>query len=149
MNFVFLPVWLAALCVGVNFVRARLSGWHRLEQSYGATAEPKGEVFCSTSALIGRIRYDNCLTLFVSDEGLFIKPWPILPLFHPPLLIPWHAIAPLLERKHLRTKSFSTTLSIGDEHSVKLVLYSVAASEEIQAQMNSRVAEVEDSPWSS
>lgn len=33
--------------------------------------------------------YNSCLTMTVSEKGLFVRPWLIFRLAHKPLLIPW------------------------------------------------------------
>jgi hypothetical protein len=37
--------------------------------------------------------YGNCLTVGANEDGLYLATFPLFPLGHPPLLIPWDEVS--------------------------------------------------------
>ena len=70
-----------ALLVVAGFVSARLmgslfkrrSGYARLAVLYPAIAPPEGSVLRAQTVQFGAVRYTRCVTVGVTDDGLFFK----------------------------------------------------------------------------
>ncbi len=88
-----------ALWCGVCLLLSRVSGWHRLAQLYPGTATPGGQPFGPMGVLMGLARYKGCVVCHTGPEGLHLGVLRIFQLGHPPLLIPWSAIAVTRLRK--------------------------------------------------
>ena len=88
---VFSLIWM-----GVLILLSRMGGWHGLAREFPATgriqdANSKMHRWCS--ARLGLFaNYNNCLTLIVSDNGLYMRTNIFLRFAHRPLLIPRPAI---------------------------------------------------------
>lgn len=67
-----------------------LSGWNELAKRYPAKDPPAGETFRWQSAKFGWLSYNNALWITAGQEGLDIRPFWLLRVGHPLLLIPWH-----------------------------------------------------------
>lgn len=85
----FIPFFVVAMWVAVEFVISSTGGWMRLARSYATTRDPGGTRFGPLSAKIGWASYSNILYLWVSPEGLYMRMMFLFRLFHPTLLIPW------------------------------------------------------------
>jgi hypothetical protein len=68
---------------------SRISGWQQLASRYATHRLPAGRRFAWQSARLGWLGYNNCMSMHASVDGLFIQPWAVFRLAHPPLLIPW------------------------------------------------------------
>ncbi len=71
---------------------ARFGGWMRLAERYRATRPPIGKKFSWQSLRLNSVSYNNCLTIYVSAEGLYLRASWLLRSGHPDLLIPWPEI---------------------------------------------------------
>jgi hypothetical protein len=80
-----------ALWSGFTFLLAALGGWRRLAETYPALDDPAGRSHSFESARIGRIDYENCLTLHATPRGLRLAAGFLFRVGHPPLFIPWEA----------------------------------------------------------
>ena len=89
--FVFVIVWLF-----VTGLLAFASGWRFLAAHHRANGTTIGRTFYFVSASIGDswfpVRYRNCLTFAVSEQGFFVEPILILRFLSPRLFIPWSAV---------------------------------------------------------
>jgi hypothetical protein len=75
------------------FVLSKIGGWAALTQRFRATEPFYGESWGWQSAKFrGWCNYNNCLTVGVSQEALYLSVMIPFRLFHPPLLIPWREI---------------------------------------------------------
>ena len=88
----FVVFWCALSCL-----ISLIGGWHALARRYRARGPLEGTTFWFVSMLLGQgIRtasYGGCLFVQLSEHGIAMVIFPLLRLFHPPLLIPWSAIA--------------------------------------------------------
>jgi len=75
----------------VGWILSRMSGWQKLAEVYPARTPPNGEKF-NTYGLVGKVRYNGCLYVFVSHEGLYMSVMFLFSTGHEPLFIPWDAI---------------------------------------------------------
>src|SRR6185436_11488304 len=72
---------------------ASLGGWPSLAREYGTATAFTGTRWGSETAwLRGWTRYKSCLTVGVDASGLFVAPFVLFRLRHPPLLIPWEDV---------------------------------------------------------
>ncbi len=83
----------------VLFLLTHLSGWHKLAEKYGYQATFSGKKFSMCTGFVGMVRYKNCLTIGVSQEGLYLNVFFVFRLGYPPLLIPWSDISRFEEKK--------------------------------------------------
>ena len=75
-------------------VFARISNLHKLAARYPATEPPQGTPLRKQTVQIGPVRFRRCVTLQVSDTGLYL--WVRPPLSrHPPVQVPWTEITPV------------------------------------------------------
>jgi hypothetical protein len=94
------PVVFAGAWFGLSGILSILGGWHTLAQSYRA---PGG--FIPTAADRFRfksiqlkahpfapVNYGSCVTVGITEQGLYLAALPIFRFMHPPLLIPWREI---------------------------------------------------------
>jgi hypothetical protein len=91
-----LPLFLPVMFVGVAALLAHLGGWAELAKRYPGPGPEDGKRFSFSSASIGTglpVNYAHCLFVRVGRSGLGL--WMLFPfrLFHPPLFIPWTAVA--------------------------------------------------------
>ncbi|MEP0943225.1 MAG: hypothetical protein ABJH63_00755 [Rhizobiaceae bacterium] len=81
---------------GVLTLLARMGGWHGLAHEFPATGRVQGansklHRWCSARLSLF-VNYNNCLTMIVSDRGLYMRTNIFLRFAHRPLLIPREAI---------------------------------------------------------
>jgi hypothetical protein len=81
------------------------------------------------------VSYNNCLTIGVTDEGLYLAVFPLFRPGHPPLLIDWSALGPFTMRKLLWATRYVTTIQIDRADEVRLEIYSKEAVSEIMARL--------------
>jgi hypothetical protein len=89
-------IWLVPLLLCVWCALCALlawgGGWSKLARHYRAQGRPAGRKFWMQSARFGWVDYNNCLTILVCDDGLYLAVWPPFRFAHPPLLLPWSAL---------------------------------------------------------
>ena len=85
--FVFAAFWCFVLMI-ISFV----GGWHSLAGTFRATQPPSGRKFSGESGRLGWANYNGVLTVYVSQEGLYLSVMVLFKPWHPVLLIPWSAI---------------------------------------------------------
>jgi len=94
--FVLIPVtWTLSF-----YLAARMSGWIELAAKYVAARMPDGDLFTWQS--MGTFRmggYNNCIRFVVSEKGLYIAVQRPFGSFHDPLLIPWHDLVWVADKK--------------------------------------------------
>jgi hypothetical protein len=82
----------AGLWLLIPLLLARLGGWSRLAERFPAPGPANGTAFRWQSARLGLINYNNCLTIHISPEGLYLAVTALLRAGHWPVLIPWKDI---------------------------------------------------------
>jgi hypothetical protein len=88
-----------------------ITGWGALAGRYPAQTVPRGTTFRLASLGTCRLGgYNNALTAVVSDQGLYFSVFSIFRLGHPPMLIPWEAVAEVTEGKILNQTVTSIVL---------------------------------------
>lgn len=70
---------------------SKMSGWQKLAEAFPARTPPSGQKF-ATSGTVGRAKYNGCLYVFVSHDGLFLSVMFLFSPGHKPLFVPWSAI---------------------------------------------------------
>ena len=90
-----LAVTLLAI-VGMLRIFGRVSGLNRLAQAYPALSTPAGPTLAGRTVQIGAVRYRRCVTVHVSDAGLYLWVRPVLSR-HQPILIPWSEVKQVRE----------------------------------------------------
>lgn len=120
----------------VCFILSHLGGWAALGKRFGADRAPIGRVFSGQSAQLRRFcNYNNCLTVIVSEEGFYVRVWPMFRLGHPPLLIPWKELHDPKERRILWYRS--VTFGIGSPEIGRITI-----SKKVSDTFPARVTEV-------
>lgn len=72
-------------------------GWSKLSRKYTARMSPHGTRFGWLSGHVGKTDFSSTLTIWIAEEGLYLRPGLLFRLFHPALLIPWDKIAQVNE----------------------------------------------------
>ncbi len=80
LGLVFLALYLAKSMGGTT------GGWQRLLEVYASDGAPPGETVKRQSIQIGAVTYKNCVTLGVTDQGLYVS------LRQKTVRIPWGEI---------------------------------------------------------
>jgi hypothetical protein len=91
------PIFFVGLWLFVVTILSAVGGWAALAGRYPALAEPSGEAYRNSSGSLWRaplpVNYNYILLVHVGDDGIGLAThWPFRHR-HPPLLIPWQAIA--------------------------------------------------------
>lgn len=89
----FVLVTLVGVFAIIGFVVGRVSGWTAIARQYRRDDPPPGQVLRFRSGRFGAIDYSACLTIRICPEGLALAMSPILRAGHPPLFLPWSALA--------------------------------------------------------
>jgi hypothetical protein len=82
-----------ALAATVIYVLSRYSGWQSLASHYPLrkpAPEPKTKF--GFGVFRGWIGYNGGLIVSSDSDGLYLRTWPYLLAFHPPVFIPWSEI---------------------------------------------------------
>jgi hypothetical protein len=74
--------------IGIITLVAHLSGWATLARHYRTQEEMPSDALHWRSAMIGISRYNRVLTVAVTEEYIFLKPFVLFSFSHPPLRIP-------------------------------------------------------------
>lgn len=112
---IFISTW----CV-VFTLLARLGGWSQLARHFGAERQPQGKAFRLQSGKVGWVNYNNCWTIILTPNALYLAmPW-IFGFQHPPLLIPWSELHNLSEKK-IMFRSFAVA-DVGNPVTARLTL---------------------------
>ena len=96
-------MYVAGWCL-VMKILSLMSGWDRLCKQFAFSGIFEGDVKRFQSMRIRWVRWNNALDLGVNSMGVFIAPFILLRIFHPPIVIPWS------EFKVEETKSFGASV---------------------------------------
>lgn len=90
-----------------------LLAWGRLASEYRAP-DPAGlpVQLRIDRARLGVVGYNGVIKAGASPQGLALRAAWLFGVGHPPLLVPWRAIAPIRTRKVLWTTYYSTTIGM-------------------------------------
>jgi hypothetical protein len=77
------------LWCGVSFMLARIGGWSSLAARYRTDNRPEGKAFYMQGGRIGMVIYSACLTIHVTEGGMYLAVFPLYRIGHPCLFIPW------------------------------------------------------------
>jgi hypothetical protein len=97
----------AAIWIAVVALISIAGGWHALARRYAARDLPTGtgESFRFASLSIGRgklpANYGGVIFARLGPRGLHLSVFPVFRPMHPPLLIPWSAVAEATREKFL------------------------------------------------
>lgn len=116
-----IPVFLIGLLfsIGIFFILPNISGWKKLAKDYRVYRTPE-KLSHMVSGKMGGVRYNGVLTVGISSEGLYLKPFFLFSLGHPPILLPWNIIY-LVEKKKALIGDFYK-LDIGSPRITTLLL---------------------------
>ena len=90
----------------------QLSGYDGLAERYPADREPEGPAYAMQTVQIGPVRYRRCVTVHVSDQGLYLQPRFFLARY-PAILIPWDQVVRVQPSK-IYAWSQARLLAIGE-----------------------------------
>lgn len=107
--------------VGMLRVFGRVSGLNRLGQVYPAPGAPAGPVLAGQTVQIGTVRYRRCVTVNVSDAGLYLWARPILTR-HQPILIPWSEVRQVQETMLYWQRAMRLSIGAPEVGSVTLLM---------------------------
>ena len=95
----FVVLFIGGMWIVIPSLLSRVGGWSRLAERFRASHPPNGKKFGGQSVRLNLVSYNNCLTIYVSEEGLFLHMTPVFRTGHPDLLIPWREIHdPVVQR---------------------------------------------------
>ena len=88
------PYEISALAVlgvmAAMYFTAKLTGWQDLARSYRSQQPFRGKKWhCQSARMRSGSNYDNCLTVGVDEQGLYLSPFFPFSIGHAPLFIPW------------------------------------------------------------
>jgi hypothetical protein len=88
-----LLVFFVLLWMTVGLMLAQLSGWAELARHYRSIKPFEGDKWRFRSARMRwTARYNNCLTVGASPQGLYLAVLFLFRIGHPPLEIPWQDV---------------------------------------------------------
>ena len=126
---VFLPI--VPLWCGVCFVIAQITGWATLARRFRATSPPPPQTWNrQTTRMRWSARYGRCLTVGADPAGLYLAPFFLYRVGHPPLLLPWPEVSVRRRWKVLFLRYVE--LQLGREEQIPLRI-SGALADRIQA----------------
>ncbi|MCI1185996.1 hypothetical protein MON38_01090 [Hymenobacter sp. DH14] len=108
-----------------------LAGWQRLAQ-YQVPAPLPGPRTSLGWAQLNGVRYQSVIRAGTQAEGLALEAFFLFQVGHPPLLIPWAAIGPVLTEKAFWSTYYSTTIRT-DGGSVSFRFANDRLAQELQA----------------
>ena len=89
----FLVVFPLMWCL-VTGLLSVMGGWQRLAQTFAAGNRPvTGQARHGLNGMVGWVSYRFVLTVHVAPDGFYLSVMPLFRFAHPPLFIPWTAIA--------------------------------------------------------
>ncbi len=94
--------------------RVAQGGWADLVPKYSAPRVPFGKKLGAVSGWFPRSRYQSSLAVWLSPDGLFIRPMILFRGFHPALLIPWTSVTSVSEEKEFMSKWTVVELDVED-----------------------------------
>ncbi|WP_035601585.1 hypothetical protein [Haloferula sp. BvORR071] len=110
----------------VVWIISILGGWARLGRDYTARNKPLGPDFSMLSLQIAPMTgYNNCLQVTFCAQGIYMVPFLIFRVGHPPLLIPWSKVGPIQTRNFLWMRTDFFPIEVAGK-SLKLYLKSNA-----------------------
>ncbi|MFW6158813.1 MAG: hypothetical protein ACOC8E_05590 [Planctomycetota bacterium] len=86
------PVFFVGMGLLILKVLSVVGGWSELAEAYHHPGAFHGKLYRLQSARFGFVNFSGCLTIGVSERGLYLAPVIIFRPFHRPLLIPWREI---------------------------------------------------------
>lgn len=91
------PIFFFVLWRGVAAILSVVGGWGKLAERYPAPPKQEGKTYPSTSGFLQHwflpVNYNFILTVRVGDAGVGLETQSFFRYGHPPLLIPWEALA--------------------------------------------------------
>ncbi|MEZ5842413.1 MAG: hypothetical protein R3D27_01605 [Hyphomicrobiaceae bacterium] len=103
---------------------AKAGGWARLAVSFSTDMPPAGQHFAWRSGTLGWLgNYRNALQVWVSPQGLWLRPLAIFRPGHATLMIPWTAIKQVSTRQFVFSIESVIDMRLADGGSVSISLY--------------------------
>ncbi|WP_420129619.1 hypothetical protein [Longimicrobium sp.] len=108
------PLFFVGLWLFVVSLLAVTGGWRGLAARFPAPPDPPRWVadrFASVSADLingasrAPVRYNRCVAMYLTDDGVYLRTWLIFRFMHPPLLIPWDAIEGCEEKRFFLSRA--------------------------------------------
>ena len=112
--------WMAILQLIAHF-----GGWKALAKIYAAQGPAFGDHFNFATARFRRFtNYSNCLSVSVSPQGVYMRPFILLRAGHEALFIPWDEILQLTRWQASIFSSAQLTINRpGGQSPIKITLY--------------------------
>jgi hypothetical protein len=133
--FIVPPLVIASWCL-MPYGLALVGGWRRLARRFRAQTPFLGRKWARQTGSLGVFGvYTNTLTIGADSNGLFMVPWLLYSLWHPPLFIPWSEIS--FERKRFLFMNY-LELRLGRSEQVTLT---------VRAQLGARIEAAAGPGW--
>src|ERR1043166_3693185 len=88
---ILLPLFPAGWCL-VSLIFSYLSGWQNLAGIYATRNHPSLKAHRTQSGTVGFISYRGCLTVEVTERGIYLGMMWLFRFGHRPLFIPWQEV---------------------------------------------------------
>ncbi len=108
----FIAVWCLAFAVlwGLIAKFLALLGWQQLARDYQVEALPVAPSLRVGQLKVGMVNYGGIVTATTAAGGLGLRTSFLFRIGHPPVLIPWAALAPFEERRLLWVTAYRTAV---------------------------------------
>jgi len=115
VDFILFPFLAVASAIGTWFLASYLVaslGWQRLAGDFRVERVSQGSVFWLAYLKIDSIKYSGIgvVRATVAADGLGLRVVFLFRLCHPPLLVPWLALGPLVQTKSWWRTTYETTI---------------------------------------
>lgn len=140
--FAMMPIMFVAMWCAITILSAHLGGWARLAREFGTLQPtPARDRFGPARVWFGMARYRGGVTLYPEPDGVYVRMTPLLRLAHPPLLIPYSALAPFEEHRGLFNLVFYKGRVLAASGTVQITIFDeYAAKAIIKAQTHTQTA---------
>jgi hypothetical protein len=105
-----LPLAFVGLWLFVGWILSRVSGWAALAERFPASERPQGRKLHRQVVSMGPVGEDGVTGMLVSSRGLYLYAMFLFRFGRRPLLLPWHAVAFVAEKKLLWWRSYDLDL---------------------------------------
>jgi hypothetical protein len=105
-----LPLAFVGLWLFVGWILSHVCGWAALAERFAANERPRGSRLHGQVVSMGPVSESGVTGMIVSSQGLYLCAIFLFRFGRRPLLLPWHAVAFVAEKKLLWWRSYDLDL---------------------------------------